>query len=327
MPPDVPPPQFSVVIPVFGSAAIVGTTIDRIVAACETIGRPYEVIAVNDASRDGSWEVIARKAREHPAVIAVDLENNAGQHNAVLCGLRLSRGRYVGTLDDDLQHPPEELPRLLAAAEQGGHDVVCGVPEAARHPPRRLVGSRAVRWLDALIFPRSRTITLTAFRVMRRDLVDRLCQIQAPSPYLRGLILWLARSPAEVVTPHHPRPGGGTSYTPRKLASFVGRILFNYSAWPVRLVSAAGVTVSALAAGLGLWWWNAPATRMAGVWLVAASGMAALLFVLGGVVGEYLARLVRHLNSPAQYQIREIVGGEDRPAVAMIQRSEGPSDG
>lgn len=303
-------PALSVVIPVFGSAAVVGATIDRVVAACERIGRPYEIIAVNDASPDGSWQVIARKAREHPAVVAVDLAWNAGQHNAVLCGLRMSRGEYVATLDDDLQHPPEELPRLLAAAE-AGHDVVCGVPSAAQHSARRLVGSRAVRWIDAAIFPRSRTVTLTAFRVMRRDLVDRLCQIQAPAPYLRGLILWLAESPAQVETPHHARPGGGTSYTPRKLASFVGRILFNYSPLPVRIVSAAGVVVSLLAALLGLVWTGSADSRTAGMWLVAVAGVAVLLFVLGAVIGEYLARLVRHLNAPAPYQVRQIVGSPD----------------
>src|SRR5262245_21027677 len=116
---------YSIVVPVYNSAEIVGETVDRIVAVFEGAGLRYELVLVNDGSRDSSWDVIAEKARSNPHLIALNLLRNSGQHQANLAGLRESSGDYVITMDDDLQNPPEEALRLIDAA-MAGHDVVFG---------------------------------------------------------------------------------------------------------------------------------------------------------------------------------------------------------
>jgi glycosyltransferase involved in cell wall biosynthesis len=129
-------PTVSVVVPVFESAARLPELVARIESALRAAGRPFELVLVNDASRDGSWDVVLALARDRPWLRAVDLARNVGQHGAVLCGTRLARGELVVTLDDDLQHPPEEIPRLLARLESG-YDLVYGTPRETRQGPAR----------------------------------------------------------------------------------------------------------------------------------------------------------------------------------------------
>ena len=148
---------FSVVIPVFNSDGIVGTTIDRTVSSLRNLGVEFEVICVNDGSRDGSWKVLERMARKHPEVVAIDLLRNYGQHNAVMCGLRQSAGAWVVTIDDDLQNPPEEIIHLIRRAEEGGHDVVFGKFRSQQASGTRRIGTRLVGAINRRISTSHRT--------------------------------------------------------------------------------------------------------------------------------------------------------------------------
>ena len=137
--------MLSVVIPVFNSAGIVGTTVDRTVDALSSLGLAFEVICVNDGSQDGSWDVLQEKAAEHPQVIALDLVRNYGQHSANLAGLRQAKGDWVVTMDDDLQNPPEEIVELMRAAADGSHDVVFGEFRQKQAAAMRRLGTRNFR--------------------------------------------------------------------------------------------------------------------------------------------------------------------------------------
>ena len=168
------PLRYSAVIPVFKSATIVGDTIDQTVAFFEAFGCDYEVIAVNDGSPDGSWAVLAQKAAANPRILAIDLLRNYGQHTALLCGLKQSSGDYVITLDDDLQNPPAEIVHLIRAAGEG-HDVVFGRFRQKQHAAYRRLGSRMVGLLNDRIFHKPEDLVLSNFRIIRRDVVDRVC--------------------------------------------------------------------------------------------------------------------------------------------------------
>ena len=222
------PPQYSVVIPVYNSALVVGTTIAQTVAFFERHGWSCEIIAVNDGSTDRSWEVLREMARISTCVTAIDLASNYGQHTATFCGLARTTGDFVVTLDDDLQQPPDEIARLIEKAEEG-HDLVCGRYRQAGAPVRRL-GSWTIGLLDRWLFHKPEGFVFTSFRLMRRDVVERLCDYRPRDPYLRGLLVLCASNPANVWVEHRPRSVGRSGYDAIKIGRFGVRMLRTYRA-------------------------------------------------------------------------------------------------
>ena len=127
-----PLPGLSVVVPVYRSEAILPELVRRLAEVLPTLADHYELVLVNDSSPDGSWDVISRLASQHPWIHAINLMRNYGQHNALLCGIRATQYAVIVTMDDDLQHPPEEIPKLLTVLDQG-YDAVYGTPEQEQH--------------------------------------------------------------------------------------------------------------------------------------------------------------------------------------------------
>jgi glycosyltransferase involved in cell wall biosynthesis len=220
------PPQYSVVIPVYNSALIVATTIAQTVEFFERRGLSCEIIAVNDGSTDRSWEVLCEIARSSVCVTAVDLAANHGQHTATFCGLTLSTGHFVVSLDDDMQQPPGEIARLIEKAEEG-YDLVCGRFRRTGAPLRRF-GSWTIGLLDRWLFHKPAGFVFSSFRLMRRDVVERLCTYQGRDPYLRGLLVLCASNPANVWVEHRPRPVGQSGYDAIKVGRFGMRMLRTY---------------------------------------------------------------------------------------------------
>jgi polyisoprenyl-phosphate glycosyltransferase len=211
-------PRYSVVIPVFNSAHIVGTTIRQTIAFFEARGWSYEIIAVNDGSRDRSWEVLSETARTAGCVTAIDLAANHGQHAATMFGLARTTGDFVITLDDDMQQPPDQIARLVEQAEEGD-DLVCGRYRQTRTPVRWL-GSRTIGLLDRWLFHKPHGFVFTSFRLMRREVVERLCGYRLRDPYLRGLLVRCAARPSNVWVEHRPRSVGRSGYGAIKIARF-----------------------------------------------------------------------------------------------------------
>jgi glycosyltransferase involved in cell wall biosynthesis len=220
------PPRYSVVIPVYNSAGIVGTTIAQTIAFFERHDWSFEIIAVNDGSTDNSWEVLREIAHASPYVTAIDLASNYGQHTATFCGLIRTKGDFVITQDDDLQQPPDEIARLIEKAEEG-HDLVCGRFRQARVPVRRL-GSWTIGLLDRWLFDKPKGFVFTSFRLIRREVVGRLCEYRLRDPYLRALLVLCASSPANAWVEYRPRPVGRSGYNAIKIARFGARIFRTY---------------------------------------------------------------------------------------------------
>jgi glycosyltransferase involved in cell wall biosynthesis len=219
-------PRYSVVIPVYNSAPVVGATIAQTLAFFAGHGLSCEIVAVNDGSTDRSWDVLCDAARASMCVTAIDLADNYGQHTATFCGLARTTGDFVVTLDDDLQQPPDEIARLIEKAGEG-HDLVCGRFRRSGAPVRQL-GSWTIGLLDRWLFHKPRGFVFTSFRLMRRDVVDRLCDFRQRDPYLRGLLVLAASTPANVWVNHRPRPVGRSGYDAVKIARFGVRMLRTY---------------------------------------------------------------------------------------------------
>jgi glycosyltransferase involved in cell wall biosynthesis len=280
---------YSIVVPVYNSVDVVGTTIDRITEVFEKAGLRYQLVLVNDGSRDGSWELIAERARRSPHIVALNLLRNYGQHHANLAGLRESTGDYVITMDDDLQNPPDQALLLIDAA-MNGHDVVFG-----RFEQKQAAGYRR---LD--------------FRILRRDVVDRICESRTAHPYITGQALMYSNNPSDTLVRHEPRPVGKSNYGLRRILTLVLTILFSYSLWPLRAAAVAGFVVAFGSFLLGLYY------LVRSLFVDSAvpgwTTIAVLLAILNGVViallsmlGEYVVRTLNAVSAVDSYHVSDRV--------------------
>ncbi len=302
---------WSVVIPVYNSAPLVGQTVDGVLAVLAEHGLRHQVVLVNDGSTDGSWEVISEKARTHDDVIAVDLLKNYGQHHANLAGLRETTGDFVITMDDDGQNPPDQVPLLVGAAMQG-HDVVFGAFERKQAAGYRRLGSRLIGLVNRRVFGQPDDLVVSNFRVLRRDVVDRICSSRTAHPYLTGQALLYSGNRANVSVRHEPRAVGASTYSFPRILALVLTILFSYSSWPLRTLALIGFGVAALSFVLG------------GVYLVLGlltetrvegwTTLVVLLAVFNGftigllsMLGEYVVRTLNAVSAQDTYHVRRRV--------------------
>jgi glycosyltransferase involved in cell wall biosynthesis len=221
--------SISVVVPVFNGESTVGELVRRIERALRPRADRFEILLVNDGSADRSWERILECARLHPEVRGIDLARNFGQHAALLAGIRAAENELIVTLDDDLQNPPEEIPRLLEALTPD-REVVYGRPLKKRHPAHRRLGRVAVTGLLGAI-TRSRAPAQTSgFRAFRTGLRDRFGDNPGRLVTIDGLLRWSARGFGTVAVRHEPRRSGDSNYTLRSL----GRIALAKAATTLR---------------------------------------------------------------------------------------------
>lgn len=308
--------KYSVVIPVYNSEPIVATTVQRTQSFFESNKLPYEIILVNDGSSDNSWQVIEKIARDSEHVVAINLLHNYGQHSANLCGFKYSTGDYVITMDDDLQNPPEEIAHLIAQAKHGNHDLVIGQFREKKHVLYRRVGTVLIRAINQRIFGSPKDLVLTNFRIIRRDVVDRICNYRTSYPYVPGLALMFSNNRANVLVEHQERSAGKSNYNLLKILKLVSTILFNYSSYPLRLVSGIGMGLSLLSFLLGAFYLVTAMIKGTNVpgWtslIVLVSFYNGVIMLLLGMLGEYSVRLLRQSSAVDSYHIKKIVGGSE----------------
>jgi glycosyltransferase involved in cell wall biosynthesis len=298
---------YSIVIPVFNSEQIVGETIDQVVAVFTEHGLAHEVILVNDGSRDGSWDVIAEKARTMPHVVAIDLLHNYGQHHANLVGLRESTGDYVITMDDDLQNPPDQALLLIDEA-MTGKDVVFGQFERKQAAGYRRLGTRAISAMNRRIFGQPPGLEVSNYRILRRDVVDRICASHTAYPYITGQALIYSRNRSNVMVRHEPRRVGSSNYSLVRILRLVLTILFSYSSFPLRFAAGVGFAIAVLSfllGGIYLLLGVFGETRVQG-WttlVVLLSIFNGFTIAMLSMLGEYVVRTLNTVSSQERYHV------------------------
>lgn len=302
---------YSIVIPVFNSVDVVGATIDQVTEVFEDAALRHQIVLVNDGSHDGSWDVIAERARNSPHVVALNLLRNYGQHHANLAGMRESTGDYVITMDDDLQNPPDQALLLIEEAMRG-HDVVFGRFEQKQAVGYRRLGSKLISTINRRVFGQPPGLAVSNFRILRRDVVERICESRTAYPYITGQALMFSNNVTDVLVRHDARPIGTSNYGMRRIMSLVLAILFSYSVFPLRAAAGVGFVVAFGSFLLG------------GVYLVRSlfvqshvagwTTIAVLLAVLNGVVimllsmlGEYVVRTLNAVSAVTTYHVTERV--------------------
>ena len=301
--------NLSVIIPVYNSEETLTPLTERLANVLPGLAQEYELILVNDGSRDHSWEVIANLAKRYPWVLGIDLMRNSGQHNALLCGIRAARHEVCITMDDDLQHFPEEIHRLVDKLNEG-YDVVYGVPKQHRQSWWRNLGSVLTKWAVSFVVGRkvSKSVRdLGAFRAFRTDLRRAFETFQGHEVILDGLLGWGTTRFASIMVEEAPRAVGKSNYNLTKLASMALLILTNFSTAPLRLASILGFFFT-LIGFFGLVYVLVVYFTVGSV--AGFSFLASTIFVFGGVqlfglgiIGEYLARLFERTSGRQLYTV------------------------
>lgn len=298
----------SVVVPVFNGDRSVAELVERLepVLATDDTG-PFEAILVNDGSRDDSWRVICELARRLPWVHGIDLMRNYGQHNALLCGIRAASYRWIITMDDDLQHPPDQIPLLLAKLNEG-YDVVYGVPERLSHGLVRNLMSRGAKVLVAKATGNRNIRDLNAFRAIRADLRPSLTPFESPALLLDVLLGWTTSRFASVTVHQEPRRVGSSNYSPLRLFNQLLLICTSYTTFPLRMSSMIGFCFTVF--GFCLMAYVLVRTLLEG----SEPGfpfLASIITIFGGVqlfslgvIGEYLGRMFERTMNRPTYVIR-----------------------
>jgi len=301
--------KFSIVIPVYKSAAILPRLIESLDEFFSEHHYRYEIILINDGSPDESWDVLQQLKQDRDDLVIVDLLRNYGQHSAVFCGFQLATGDFVITMDDDLQNPPSEIEPLIQKASEG-YDVVFGKFDQKMHGLIRGLGSKFIGWLNVKLFNKPAGLTLTNFRIARREVIDAVCSYRTSFPYIPGLLLLNGKTFGNVTVQHERREDGRSNYTAKKIAQLVWRIIFNYSSFPMRFVCVMGAVVAMLAFCLGGFYLVKSfiqGTEVPG-WptlVVLLSFFQGVMLLILAMVGEYLVRLMHDVSIPKSYRIRQ----------------------
>ncbi len=306
------PPSLSLVIPVYGSEPVLPELVRRLQAMFDQQGRPsgdYELILVCDCSPDRSWAVIRSLAKQYPWVRGILLRMNAGQHNALMAGFSKARGRVIVTMDDDLQHAPEDIPLLLAELAQG-RDVVYARFKSRKHAGWTVAGSRLNDLVAGYLMIKPKGLYLSPFWAMTADIRDDILRYQGPYVYVDGLILSVTRNIGTVDVDHHERYAGDSGYSLRKSISLWLKMATNFSIVPLRITSFVGLCFAGVGFVLALVLIIQKLTldRMPIGW----SSLIVTVLIVGGVqllalgmLGEYLGRVLLILNSRPQYVVGE----------------------
>ena len=302
--------DYSVVVPVFTSSDSLRELHDRLTAVFQDISPRYEIILVDDASSDNSWEIMQQINSEDHRVKIIQHMRNFGQHKATLCGLRHAKGNFIVTMDDDLQHPPEEIPKLVEAITSNESiDVAIGAYQVKQHSWYRNIASKLINATASYVFEKDLNLKLTSFRIMRRYIADELTKSDTYYPRIGQLLLTITNRIVNVSVVHHPRKYGRTGYTFRRLVSDTASNILGSSSLPLQIVSFIGFACSALSVILGVYvlckylFIGVSVSGWTSTMLVLLFFFGVLLFSFG-IVGEYLLRILQEIKGTSRSLIR-----------------------
>ncbi len=304
--------DLSVVIPVYNEEPGLQKLMERLRPVMESLRKSYEIVLVDDGSRDNSLSIL-KKFAEQPGIKVVELTKNYGQHAAIFAGFSVSQGEIVITMDADLQNPPEEIPRLVQVMEEGDFDVVGTIRRERKDSIYRTLPSRIINMIARRITKVRMTDWGCMLRAYKRDIVKRMMECHEQSTFIPALATYFAKKVTEIEVAHEPRHAGESHYPLRKLINLQFDLVSSFSDFPLKLIMYAGVGFALLGIGFGLVLGISRVVYGA-VW--AAQGVFTLFAVLFafvgfqffalGVMGEYIGRIYREVRKRPEYVIEMI---------------------
>jgi len=298
----------SVVVPVYNGEGTLAELIERLERVLRDISTRFEVVLVNDGSRDRSWDVICKLADQNDWVRGINLMRNYGQHNALLCGINATVYDTIVTMDDDLQHPPEEIPKLLDRLTEG-YDVVYGPPEKEQHGFWRDVASRVTKLSLQTVMGAETARNVSAFRAFSAQVCHGFANYRSPFVSIDVLLTWGTTRFAFVPVRHDLRQGGVSNYTFSKLLVHALNMVTGFSVFPLQVASFVGFALTLFGFGLLVY--------IVGSYLIQGSSVPGFTFLASiicvfsgaqlfalGILGEYLARMHFRMMDRPPYVVR-----------------------
>ena len=307
--------NLSVVIPVYGSEMVLTelvTQLRNVLGGVDSVNKKYEIIFVCDNSPDKSWEIICSLAKIYACVKGVLLRVNAGQHNALMAGFAIAKGDVIITMDDDLQHSPDDIPILLQKIYDGD-DVVYARFKNKKHPFWKVIGSQFNDLVASYVLQKPKGLYLSPFRAMKSVICRDILAYRGPYVYVDGLILSVTRRVSMVEIDHHERYAGDSGYSFKKSVSLWLKMATSFSIMPLRLTSFMGIVfagfgfISALLLIVQKFTINIMPIGWSSL-IVAVLIIGGVQLLALGVIGEYLGRVLLTINSRPQYIVGESVG-------------------
>ena len=311
----VPPPEISVVIPVYNEEDNLLELGERLIRTLTAMGRPFEIIFVDDGSTDGSWELLSDLNDRYPQQIrALQFHRNFGQHQAIFAGFQAARGQVMVTLDADLQNPPEEIPRLVAKLDEG-YDTVGGWRENRQDSIFRRLPSHLVNTVMSRVTGVKLRDYGCMLRAYRRSVVDSINQCQESSSFIPALANLFSQRVAEIPVGHAERERGKSKYGIIKLLRLNFDLMTGFSNLPIHLVGFMGVSIAFL--GLLFGFMLIIRRIFVGPEVEGVFTLFAILFVFVGLntlglalIGEYVGRIYREVRGRPRFVIRKTLGPE-----------------
>lgn len=303
--------EVSIIIPVFNSSETLFELFTRTDALFKNLNKQFQMVLIDDGSSDDSWEVIEKLKKINPEkILGVKFAKNYGQHNAILCGFNYCSGKYVVTMDDDLQHPPEEIEKFFIKYEETKADVIYGNAIAKQHSKIRNAGSNFVKITSS--YSSKKNIGGSSFRFIKREIVDEIKNGHNYNfLYLDATINQHTFNIEHINVQHNPRKSGRSGYTTIKLIYLYLNILINYSATPLKLMTYGGLFFASVAFLMGLKFIYRK--LMHNVPLGYTSLMVTILFSTGlilfclGIIGQYLYKIYQMQNQKPPFLIKRVL--------------------
>jgi undecaprenyl-phosphate 4-deoxy-4-formamido-L-arabinose transferase len=309
-------PELSIVIPVYNEEAGLAKLFARLYPALDTLGLAYEIIFVNDGSRDHSAAILAEQFRDRPDVTRVVLFNgNYGQHMAILAGFEATRGEIVVTLDADLQNPPEEIGNLIAKMREG-YDYVGSIRRDRQDSAWRTHASQIMNRVREKITHIKMTDQGNMLRAYGRNVIDLINQCSEVNTFIPALAYTFSRNPTEIVVEHEERAAGESKYSLYSLVRLNFDLITGFSLVPLQLFSILGIGLSFASAALFLllmvrrFVLGAESEGMFTLFAIAFFLMGVILFGIG-LVGEYVGRIYQQVRGRPRYVVQTVLQQAD----------------
>jgi dolichol-phosphate mannosyltransferase/undecaprenyl-phosphate 4-deoxy-4-formamido-L-arabinose transferase len=300
---------YSIVIAVYNSTQSLLELTERLVQVFnDQIKDTFEIIFVDDASPDpGTWDTLKALHAKYPNIVLIQLMKNFGQSGAVLCGLRYARGKYIITMDDDLEHLPEEIPTLIKHRD---HDIVIGAFHSKTHSFFRRLASKIKGYFDYKIIGKPRHIKNSPFKLIRKEVVDAVNRMNISNPFISALLFYASNDIVNVSMKHGKRKYGQSGYTLNKLFQQFFNLLFNNSIYLLKIIGNLGTLFAALSIALSLFYLYKKI--FIGIPVPGWTTVVILLLLFGGiflfslrVIGEYLIRIINVIEVRPAFIIRK----------------------
>jgi undecaprenyl-phosphate 4-deoxy-4-formamido-L-arabinose transferase len=305
----------SIVVPVYNSEQSLRLLAEALRNVLPNITSAYELILVNDASRDRSWDIVRQLTQTHSWITGINLMRNYGQHNALLCGIRAAQYETIVTMDDDLQHSPDDIVKLLNKLSEG-YDVVYGTPEHEQHGLLRDMASQVTKFVLQQAMGADTARHVSAFRVFRTHIRDAFERYQGPYVSIDVLLTWGTTRFAAVRVPHVPRKYGVSNYTIRKLIVHTFNMMTGFSVLPLQLASLLGFGFTFF--GVVVFFYVIGRYILEGGSVQGFPFLASIIAIFSGVqlftlgvIGEYLARMHFRLMDKPAFTVRECISGRE----------------